>query len=188
MVIDFHVERTLIWITITNLGPSLAQDVRFAFEPPLRSSRDDPSQLTPLSQTQLFTSGIPSLAPGKKITAIFDHFPGRETKRTHGEDFPDAYNVTITYRNEELGRSYTDVTTIDLGVYRNLVHATRHDLHDIHAELKTIRDLLKKWTSAAPSGLRTVTRKDIREYQEELEQEWRERQQEQPEQSADDTT
>lgn len=141
VVVDFDVvtERPFIFLTIGNLGKTLARNVQVRFDPPLSSALD--AEHGTLAEVRLLTQGMPSLAPGKNIPILFDSFIGR------GDDRPDAYEVTLTYDGDD-DRHYEDTILLDLGVYRNMQYIKRHSVHDIHAELRQINATLKKWTSA----------------------------------------
>lgn len=68
VVIDFNAWRTIIEVTITNAGATLARDVRFEFDPPFVSTHDgSPRREGGISGLSIFKNGIPSLAPGKEI-------------------------------------------------------------------------------------------------------------------------
>jgi hypothetical protein len=76
VTIDFHVERTLVFLTIANLGQSLARDVRFLFDPPLRSSSDDAQpNLPPLTSTKIFAEGIPTAGTGQEDHRVLRPVP-----------------------------------------------------------------------------------------------------------------
>ncbi len=83
-------------------------------------------------------------------------------------DRPDAYSVEVTYEGE-LGRRYEETLTLDLGVYRNLEYVTTHTVHDVHARLKEIRDVIKRWTTTG-GGLLVLSPDDVRRRNEEWEE------------------
>lgn len=70
---------------------------------------------------------------------------------------------------------------LDLGVYRNVLHVVRRDVHDVHERLDEISKTLKRWTHL--DGLKVLTREDRRRYREELEAHYAEQEQEQEDQS-----
>lgn len=77
VIIDFYAFSTIVEIRIANIGTTLARDVQFAFTPPLESTFDHQTGHDSVKDLNLFTRGIPSLAPGKEIKLFFDSFPGR---------------------------------------------------------------------------------------------------------------
>jgi len=64
---------TLFDLVVKNIGPTLARDVRFEFDPPIRSTDKD---LDP-NKLKMFREGISTLAPGKEIRALFEKGPAR---------------------------------------------------------------------------------------------------------------
>jgi hypothetical protein len=162
VVVDFSFEQTIIFLTVANIGPTLARNVTLTFTPELSSTLDK----TPprLSDLKMLTDGIPSLAPGKTLSTVFDSFPAR-----HGAGLDQSYDVTIRYQGEPLGETYTDETTLDLGIYINLTRVDRHGLHDIHKQIEKIAKEVPKWTSPFGRGLLTRSTEDIERFQNELE-------------------
>ena len=78
VILDVEIHQTIAEFRVTNIGTTLARNVRFEFDPPLKSIHDDdhPDE-PPLAELNLFARGIPSLPPGKEIVAIFDYLPAR---------------------------------------------------------------------------------------------------------------
>jgi hypothetical protein len=92
VVVDFEpgsIWGNVIELVVENVGRTLAKNVRFTFEPALRSSQEqrdgyDFERSTPL------TRGIPAMPPGKRFVALFDL--SHERIKT---DLPMSYNVTV---------------------------------------------------------------------------------------------
>jgi hypothetical protein len=145
-VVDFEREEATraILLRITNIGKSMARDVRFEFSPPLESSWSH----VPFNELKMFSDGIPTLAPGKVIQTLFDVSVQRFPRR---HELPDVYEARIQYTDDTGKRPFDERMNLDLGVYWNLTFVERHGIHDVHARLKEIRDIFKKWT-ASPSG------------------------------------
>lgn len=160
--------QTIIELRITNTGRTLARDVRFEFDPPLASSHDDGGGRGPLMELNIFKHGIPSLAPGKEITIFFDQYPSRAEKK-----LPMTYSARVAY-TDTTGKQYSDPLTLDLQMYLGTGGVTRHGMHDIHKQLKVIADTVKKWTDY--SGVKVMTRADIKERNAEWQAEHLERQ------------
>ncbi len=154
VVVDFDVlsQRPIIYLTIANLGRTLARNVQLRFEPELSSSLEDEHQA--LSNVRLLTEGTPTLAPGKTIPIVFDTFLQR------GDDRPDAYTVHLRYEGER-GQRFEEEVVLDLGVYRNILYFTRHNIHDVHDQLKKIADTLQKWNSSW-GGLKVLSPREER--------------------------
>jgi len=146
VVVDFEIEGVLIFLTISNLGTTLARDVHLQIDPPLSSAIDNP-----LIDMKVFREGIPTLAPGKVIRTLFDSGLQR---RPAG--LPDTYSVVARYTDQDRRRPYEETMDLDLDVYWNLTTVDRKGIHDIHKRLTEMRDVLKKWTSAN-GALRAVS-------------------------------
>lgn len=73
VVVDFEpssVWSNIINLVVTNVGKTLARDVRLTFEPKLASThvKDE----WDLNETVLIKEGIPAMPPGKRLVALFD--------------------------------------------------------------------------------------------------------------------
>lgn len=156
--VDFDVAShpPFIYLVISNLGPVMARDVSFSFDPELSSSFDEePIEGGPprFADLKLFREGLPTLPPGKEVRVLFDSWIQRG-------DRPDAYAVRIAYQGER-SRRYEDEIRLDLAPFLYLRRVERRGLHDIHGELERIRKELHKWTAPA-GGLRVKSPEDIR--------------------------
>jgi len=140
VVIEVDVRSGIAQFRIRNIGATLARDVRFEFDPPLKSTRDDDPNLPVLAELNLFTKGIPSLPPGMEEYILFDQLPAR-----NATDLPDDYDVTVKY-TDPLGTKFEETMTVGISHRREAVRLTLHDVHDVHRELKIIADHVKKWT------------------------------------------
>lgn len=155
VVVDFEIERrTEINIVISNIGGTMARDVRLTFTPDLTSSLDSKPSVVSPAKLKPLREGIPSLPPGKRIVVLFDLFTERDEQK-----FPDEYRVAILFDAPAIGQRLTDESILDLGVYRNVLVAERKDIHDVHARLKDIVTVLGKWTSPG-GGIGVVTETD----------------------------
>jgi hypothetical protein len=159
VVIDFDVEhaRPLIRLVVTNNGPTIAHDVRFQFDPPLRSTFDGEwKDSPPIAALKIFSQGIPSLAPGKQIATLYESFFNFDKPNAA----PRSYNVTTSYV-DHAGRPYTERTVLDLDVYWNTRRVERHGVHDVHERLKEISKEIKNWTAGLNGGIRIATDADL---------------------------
>src|SRR5206468_1381830 len=107
-----HPERTVIELVITNLGSTLARDVRFEFTPPIASTHDGEAARGPVADLRIFRNGIPSLPPGKKVSIFFDRFPPRLEA-----ELPLTYEVRASYHDGD-GRRFEENQVLDLEMYR----------------------------------------------------------------------
>jgi hypothetical protein len=154
VIVDFDMsEPPLIYLTITNIGKTIARRVRIQTDPPLASSLDTNDELGYVAKLRLFSDEIPSMAPGKPIRLLFDSFPQREQGK-----LDDLYRVTVTYEGER-GRTWAEELVLDLGIYRNVQYVRRNTIHDVHGQLEKIAREVRRWT-ASGSGLLVVSRED----------------------------
>jgi hypothetical protein len=153
VVIDFEIDIPIISLVVSNVGRTMARKARFSFSPELTSSLDRPPDL-PFRELKMFTEGIPSLPPGKRLPVLFDSGISRKPEDGHA----DVYHATIIYEGAD-GRQYTDEMTLDLGIYWNVERLNLASLDDVHKRLKEISDTLKGWR-ASGGGILTVTPAD----------------------------
>lgn len=144
--------RSLFDLVVKNIGPTLARDVHFKFDPPIRSTDDD---LDP-NKVKMFREGISTLAPGKEIRTLFEKGPDR-----HESDLPDTYAVTVTYTDQSGKRSYEETVDLDFGLYWDRLIVSRRDVHDLYKQLETIAKEIGKWRPNLGRGLLAVTTADV---------------------------
>ena len=154
-----------LFITVTNVGPIQAKDVRIRFDPPIRTSLE--SQGVMFDQYQIIRDGIAYLPPGKQHRLLWDSIRGRwedgdAAKRK--PDLPDRYDVQIDYE-ADLGdgptRRFSEQGAIDLGDYEGTTVEGQEGLPAVAKQLTQIGKELAKWTATVPRGLRVVTGDDI---------------------------
>jgi hypothetical protein len=135
VVADFEVDEQnqAIYLVISNIGGTMARNVRLKFDPELTSSLDSNPNVTPPRDLKPLRDGIPSLPPGKRIPIMLDAFTQRDAAT-----YPDLYRVAITFYAPALKRELHDDSVLDLGVYRNTLHSMRRDIHDVHERLKEL--------------------------------------------------
>lgn len=143
VVIDFEIEKSLIFLSVSNLGTTMAREVRFTIDPPFATSIDND-----LDKLKMFNAGISTLAPGKTFRTLFDSFIQREP-----EQWPDLYSVRVTYCDETLSRDFNEKIDLDLGIYRNLSYIVHKDTGDLHDRLKDIAKAMKDWRAGSGRGL-----------------------------------
>jgi len=152
VVVDFEVEEHVFYVVVENVGSALARDVRFAIEPAFTTSlgRD-------VGALNMFSNGISSLAPKKRIRTVFDAATQRKAPM-----FPDKYSVGITYRDQDRQRAFHDEIDLDLGIYRNLGYIDRKGIHDLHERLREIGSIMSRWGTPS-GGLLTVSPHEARQ-------------------------
>jgi hypothetical protein len=143
VIVDFE-PGFLVYLTVENLGRTMARDVTIEFDKPLTTTLDKPHEL---DETPLFREPIPALPPGKKIRVLFDQFNDRVDK-----GLPLTYDVKLTYRGPEGRKKWEHPYRLDLGLYLGSTPPAK-GLPEIAAELETIRSEIKKWTSSGGRGV-----------------------------------
>ena len=163
VVMDFDTEGALLFLTVSNIGTSLARDVRFEIEPRLSSA-----VINTLDEMKMLRDGISTLAPGKTIRTLFDSAIQRNETQ-----LPDTYRVVTRYSDQDGRRHFEEATDLDLGIYWGLMRVDRKGLHDVHERLKEMRDVFRKWTAStgavrhiSPGELRQENERRLREYEE----------------------
>lgn len=144
VVIDFEVEAGyLIYLEITNLGTSLARDVRIEIDPPLKTTTE-----IHLEDMKMLNEGVPTLAPGKKLKTLYDLF-----NRRNDDSLPSTHTAMLHYTDEDGGRSFEEEFILDLELYRYLSTVTRRSVHDLHKQLEEIRKVLAGWSANIGRGM-----------------------------------
>jgi hypothetical protein len=155
VVVDFEPEQSpFVELVVANLGKTMARNVRIKVEPPLESSLDT---VVPIAKLKMFTEGIPSLAPGKRMVTLFDSMADRNER-----NLANSYQVQLSY-DWDGGDPITDTQRLDLDLYRYRMSVTRHTIHDVNKTLDKIRGLLDKWSAGFEGGPRVLSPKDKRQ-------------------------
>ncbi len=134
----------LFYLTVENLGRTMARDVRIQFDKPLESTLQGPREF---DESPLFREPIPALPPGKKIRVLFDAFGARVDA-----NLPLTYEVTLTYGDHSGKRTWKDLYRLDFGMYLGS-ELPRKGLPDVVAELERIRKEIEKWKGSGLRGL-----------------------------------
>jgi hypothetical protein len=143
VIVDFE-PGFLVYLTVENLGRTMARDVTIDFDKPLTTTLERPHEL---DETPLFREPIPALPPGKKIRVLFDQFNDRVDK-----GLPLTYDVKLRYRGPEGRKRWEHPYRLDLGMYLGSALPAK-GIPEIAAELETIRKEIKKWTGSSSRGL-----------------------------------
>jgi hypothetical protein len=149
----------VLFLTVENLGRTMARDVVIRFDKPLDSTLSAPRDF---DESPIFRGEtISILPPGKQIRVLFDRAPDRLES-----DLPRSYEVEVRYRGP-FGQKYEpDTYRLDLGTYLGS-QLPRKGLPDLVGEVENIRKELAKWRPGT-SGLLVQTvdkrRQDRREW------------------------
>jgi hypothetical protein len=159
VVVDFDISAPpTIRLAISNIGKTVARDVRVRFDPPLRSSLDKEDER--VADLPMLNQPIPTMPPGKVYSTLFDVF-------IHAE-LPGRYEATVSYRGDQ-GREYPpDTYPLDLGLYAGIIPDWQKTTKDLHEELQKIARTLERWSAGIGSGLLVTTPEDQRRRREAL--------------------
>jgi hypothetical protein len=195
VVVDLDISNLpLVFLTVSNLGRTIAQQVRIEFDPPLASSFDNraPTEedkqagrpLPPLVPFDVFADEIPSIVPGKVIRTLFDSLVAERR-----EDLPESYRVTVRYEDDR-GGSHKEEMWIGFGSYGNLQYLRERTIGDVHRELEKIANTLRQWSNMYGRGLVAFSPADVRRQEAEHRRRFRARPQSSlaPRQASEGTT
>lgn len=154
VVVDF--EPSSVWGNIINLvfenvGKTLAKNVRFSFDPTLKSSQDERDGYD-FASSVLLTQGIPAMPPGKRFVALFD-LSHRRVKT----DLPMTYRVRVDLQDTQ-GRDQEPLEyVLDLNFRYGIRRVESKTIHDVAKSLTEIERSLGRWTQHF-NGLRVWVR------------------------------
>ena len=144
VIVDFE-PGFLVYLTVENLGRTMARDVSIHFDKPLTSSLQGRREL---DESPLFREPIPALPPGKKIRLLFDQFNDRTEAK-----LPLAYEVTLSYRGPTGNKPpWKDTYRLDLGMYLGSALPPK-GIPELVAEVENIRKEMEKWKGGGLRGL-----------------------------------
>lgn len=156
--LDFYKDPPLIYLTIENVGRTVASDVLLSFDPPLRSSFDREGE-APVRDLSLLSRPIATLPPGKKFEVLFDVGPQRA-----GADLDNEYLATVLYDGNPPGakepKRYKSTYVLDIGLLWGLEYTVRRGTKDIYEQIKRLTDEARKW-AATGGGLLVKSPADI---------------------------
>lgn len=156
VVVDIQpsdVSMQLLNLVIENVGTTLARDVQITFTPPLRSSLSD----SKLAKSTLFSEGIQTFPPRRRIEFLFDQAAGRFADKS----LPLRYDAVVSFKDSR-GRPQEALSyVIDLGYLYGLEYVEQFGQHHMAKALREIHDTLRKWTATGRGGgLRVWTRSE----------------------------
>jgi hypothetical protein len=133
----------LFEIVVENIGAIPARNVKFKFTPELKSTIGR-GQVAATPQWAALNKGIGTLAPGQKITHLFDSLESR----SDGSELPSEYQVSITseggYAKE--AERYLEDSSIDIGAWIGAGFKIVYGIHDVAKSLDAIVNQMKHWT------------------------------------------
>lgn len=139
------IQPSQVWSNILNLvientGTTLARNVVIDFEPPLKTTINNYD----IASSLLMTNGIPSLPPGRKLSALFDlshdrlkaGLPLRFQARVSLDDARGRPQETLEY-------------VIDLEFLYGLEQITEYGMHHVAEALREIENRVSEWSGRA---------------------------------------
>ena len=135
VVVDFEVG-FLVYLTVENIGRTMARDVTIRFDKPLESTLSRPREI---DETPLFREPIPTLPPGKKIRVLFDSYAARLEA-----ELPLTYDVMLRYKGPTGKKEWRHPYRLDLNMYLGSAEPPK-GLPELVAEVEKTRKELGKW-------------------------------------------
>lgn len=137
VVIDFEENEAghpFVDLVIRNIGTTLATDVRFHFDPRLRSSSYE-GQGVDIADLHVLKQGIAAMPPGREIRFLFDEGPLVFERK----DLPRKYDVEISFgstRGPQEPLRYSLDLDMLFGQHAVVVHGTHHIAKSLRAIAK----------------------------------------------------
>ena len=129
----------LLDLVVKNIGYGVAKDVKLKIDPPLCDYKD-----RNIAELSLFKSGIGFFPPGREfrqIVGVSSQFFGEGSQR------PLEYNLTVSYYDVQGNPVPTQIISLDLSAYRNLLS---HRESDVDRLIKEVKNLAKKIEALKP--------------------------------------
>jgi hypothetical protein len=137
VIVDFE-PGFLVYLTVENIGRTVARDVSIRFDKPLESTLSGPREI---DESPLLRKPIPTLPPGRKIRVLFDQYAARLEAK-----LPLTYDVTLRYKGPFGKREWEHPYRLDLGIYLGSQEPPK-GLPELVTEVENIRKELEKWRS-----------------------------------------
>ena len=135
VIVDFE-PGFLVYLTVENIGRTMARDVSIRFDKPLESTLTGPHEI---DESQLLRKPIPTLPPGRKIRVLFDQYAARLEAK-----LPLTYDVTLRYKGPLGKKAWEHPYRLDLGIYLGSQGPPK-GLPELVTEVENIRKELQKW-------------------------------------------
>jgi hypothetical protein len=131
--------RHFFYLVVRNHGKTIARNVRFIFDKPLRSTIDSAGY--PIEDVKFLSDGIVTFAPGAEYRVLFDSIPARQ-----GTGLPDSYTVTVRYDNATGGALPPEEYVLDSGLSRSAPFVQELTVNDLVNEVVKLRKTFEAWT------------------------------------------
>jgi hypothetical protein len=137
------VSRHLLDLVVRNQGATMARDVQFLFDKPIRSTIDGTGY--PIANVKFLHDGIATFAPGAEYRVLFDSIPARHEANQRGADLPDSYTVRVKYANRNGDALSPEEYVLDSALSRSAPYAQELRLHDLVKEVINLRETFQAW-------------------------------------------
>jgi hypothetical protein len=145
VIVDFE-PGFLVYLTVENLGRTMAREVSIHFDKPLETTLTGRREI---DETPLFREPIPTLPPGKKIRVLFDQAPARLDA-----GLPLTYDVELRYQGPTGKKEWKHPYRLDLGMYVGSQLPPK-GIPELVTEVEALREEIKRWRGSGGTGLRT---------------------------------
>jgi hypothetical protein len=136
VIVDFE-PGFLVYLTVENIGRTMARDVSIRFDKPLESTLSGPREI---DESPLLRKPIPTLPPGRKIRVLFDQYAARLEAK-----LPLTYDVTLRYKGPFGKKEWEHPYPLDLGIYLGSQEPPK-GLPELVTEVENIRKEVQKWS------------------------------------------
>jgi hypothetical protein len=126
----------LLDLVIENVGKTMAKDVTITFDPPIESATD--MHGFELAEWAPIKTGITTLVPGRRLTALFDNSVDR-----YKSDLPRQYTVTVHCCDSRGRKQPEQRFTMDLAPLYGAMNASLRDMHQLVGEVEKLRKPLE---------------------------------------------
>lgn len=138
-VVPSPVSGHMLDLVIENIGKTAARDVKITFDPPVKSATNMAGY--ELADWSAVRDGIQTLAPGRRLTALFDSAIDR-----FDSELPRQYVVTVESRDSH-GRPQRAMTyTVDLEPIFGALHTDIRGMHHLVKEVEKLRKAVEPIT------------------------------------------
>ena len=135
VVVDFELRRSLVYVSIRNIGQTPAINVSIAWDQPLQTV----GVLAEPKDASVFKGPIPMLAPGRVIRVVY----GISSRVLNEPGLPLRYTATVTYQSVG-GRptTHSEPNVLDLELYRDAAIGPKGTA-ELVEELERVRKALE---------------------------------------------
>jgi hypothetical protein len=168
VVVDFDMEarNTNAYLEVSNLGSTLARDVRIEITPALESTLEG----IEIGKLKMLNKGIATLAPGKVYRTFIDMGFRRDEAGLCMN-----FEATVSYADQDRRRRFEETLNLDLEQYMAIQFVQTRDIHDVHKQLESIRKVMDGWGWDSGKGLIAMSPGEARAEGERIATEMRDR-------------